>query len=188
MTDHGFYPDELTVEAITALPREVDREPRHEGYPVRYGERPANRRPVRGPVESVTEPTSTPPLSSTSPLPGGHGRPGGQGAADGVGPSADRAAGDPARVLFTPAQAAGLLQVRESWLRRRAARRLVPCTFLGKHLRFSRANLEQIAADPAATTRPTTPGTGGRPGRPRGRARTSARRPGAGQRTRSSRT
>ncbi|WP_373294127.1 helix-turn-helix domain-containing protein [Lentzea pudingi] len=58
------------------------------------------------------------------------------------------------QILFTPAQAAALLQVRETWLRRRAARRLVPCTFLGKHLRFSRDNLEQIAADavrPAST-------------------------------------
>lgn len=35
-------------------------------------------------------------------------------------------AGDLALVLFTPAQAADLLQMRESWLRRRAACRLVP--------------------------------------------------------------
>jgi hypothetical protein len=61
-----------------------------------------------------------------------------------------------APILFTPAQAAALLQVRESWLRRRAARRAVPCTFLGKHLRFSSENLKQIAsgaARPAATSR-----------------------------------
>jgi excisionase family DNA binding protein len=85
--------------------------------------------------------------------------------------------------LFTPTQAAELLQVPESWLRRRAARRLVPCTFLGKHLRFSRANLDQILADAArpATTNPrTTSGTGAPPrrrGRPRSRARTDCRRP-----------
>ncbi|WP_219419909.1 helix-turn-helix domain-containing protein [Pseudonocardia nigra] len=54
-----------------------------------------------------------------------------------------------APVLYTAGQAANLLQVRESWLRRRAAQRLVPCTFLGKHLRFSRADLEQIVADAA---------------------------------------
>lgn len=61
-----------------------------------------------------------------------------------------------APLLFTPAQAAALLQVRESWLRRRVARRAVPCTFLGKHLRFSSENLQQIAssaARPAATGR-----------------------------------
>lgn len=54
-----------------------------------------------------------------------------------------------AQILFTPAQAAQLLQVKESWLRRRAARRIVPCTFLGKHLRFSAQNLQQIASDAA---------------------------------------
>lgn len=51
--------------------------------------------------------------------------------------------------LFTPAQAAALLKVPESWLRRRAARHQVPCTMLGKHLRFSTANLDQIVADAA---------------------------------------
>jgi excisionase family DNA binding protein len=49
-------------------------------------------------------------------------------------------------LLLTPAQAAGLLQVRESWLRRRAAQRRVPCSFVGKHLRFSRADVEAILA------------------------------------------
>ncbi|WP_376772810.1 helix-turn-helix domain-containing protein [Amycolatopsis endophytica] len=76
-------------------------------------------------------------------------------------------------MLFTPAQAAELLQVRESWLRRRAARRQVPCTFLGKHLRFSRANLEQIVSDaalPATHAQRRAPGTGASP-RPRSRRR-----------------
>jgi excisionase family DNA binding protein len=58
-------------------------------------------------------------------------------------------------MLFTPAQAAHRLQVRESWLRRRAAQRRIPCTFLGKHLRFSPANLNQIITDAAD---PTTSG------------------------------
>jgi excisionase family DNA binding protein len=49
--------------------------------------------------------------------------------------------------LLTPAQAAQLLQVRESWLRQRAAQRRVPCTFLGKHLRFSPADIQQIITD-----------------------------------------
>jgi hypothetical protein len=68
---------------------------------------------------------------------------------DDVRPPAGQQAVDLAQILFTPAQAAELLQVRESWLRRRAARRTVPCTFLGKHLRFSAANLQQIASDAA---------------------------------------
>lgn len=189
MNDPDFYPDGLTSEAISAVQREVDRELRGEGYPVEYGKRPTARRPVRDPVE----PGSATPLSSASSLPGVHGRSGGHGAADGIRPPADQLAGDPARILFTPAQAAELLQVRESWLRRRAARRRVPCTFLGKHLRFSRSNVEQIAADgarPAAAARATDPGTGAhprRPARPHGRARAGSRRPGGGQGTNSSR-
>ncbi|MEV5301123.1 helix-turn-helix domain-containing protein [Amycolatopsis methanolica] len=86
-----------------------------------------------------------------------------QGTDDGVQPLTAHVAADPAPVLFTPAQAAELLQVRESWLRRRAARRQVPCTFLGKHLRFSRANLEQIVTDaalPAANAQRSTRGAG----------------------------
>src|SRR4051794_33311318 len=50
------------------------------------------------------------------------------------------------QLLYTPAEAAAKLRVRESWLRRRAAARQVPCTFLGKHLRFSAADLAAIVA------------------------------------------
>jgi excisionase family DNA binding protein len=50
------------------------------------------------------------------------------------------------QLLYTPAEAAALLRVRESWLRRRAAARQIPCTFLGKHLRFSAADLAAIVA------------------------------------------
>lgn len=46
--------------------------------------------------------------------------------------------------LFTPAQAAEKLKVPESWLRKRASGRQVPCTFIGKHLRFSAEDLAQI--------------------------------------------
>ncbi|WP_051772736.1 helix-turn-helix domain-containing protein [Saccharothrix sp. NRRL B-16314] len=56
--------------------------------------------------------------------------------------------------LYTPAQAAELLAVRESWLRRKAGQRAIPCTFLGKHLRFSAANLRDIA-DSGNHTPPT---------------------------------
>jgi excisionase family DNA binding protein len=60
-------------------------------------------------------------------------------------------ADDGGQLLYTPAEAATLLRVRESWLRRRAAARQVPCTFLGKHLRFSAADLAAIVARAAHT-------------------------------------
>lgn len=62
-----------------------------------------------------------------------------------------------APVLYTPAEAAELLKVRESWLRKKAAARQVPCTLLGKHLRFSRAEVGAIitaAAQPPVGRRP----------------------------------
>ncbi len=71
---------------------------------------------------------------------------------------------DPA--LYTPAEAAQRLRVRESWLRKKAAARAVPCTFLGKHLRFSPADLAAIVA---AAARPAT----GR--RPRRKSATTVR-------------
>jgi len=51
-----------------------------------------------------------------------------------------------APLLYTPAAAAELLAVPESWLRRKAGRRLIPCTLVGKHLRFSAADLAAITA------------------------------------------
>jgi hypothetical protein len=48
-------------------------------------------------------------------------------------------------ILYTPAQAAALLAVKESWLRRKAGQRAIPCTFLGKHLCFSGHDLRVIA-------------------------------------------
>lgn len=56
-------------------------------------------------------------------------------------------------LLYTAEQAAALLQVRPSWLRRKAAARTVPCRFLGKHLRFSRADIEMITESSAAPSR-----------------------------------
>ncbi|MFE2752240.1 helix-turn-helix domain-containing protein [Actinosynnema sp. NPDC059335] len=50
----------------------------------------------------------------------------------------------PARLLHTPAQAARMLAVPESWLRRMAGRREIACTLVGKHLRFSDADLHSI--------------------------------------------
>jgi excisionase family DNA binding protein len=73
--------------------------------------------------------------------------------------------------LLTPNQAAELLAVPESWLRRRAAARSVPCTFLGKHLRFSQSDVRAIAtaaAQPApSTTRHPAAGREPRSGRRR---------------------
>jgi excisionase family DNA binding protein len=62
-------------------------------------------------------------------------------------PTASPAQDDP--LLYTPAEAAQRLRVRESWLRKKAAARQVPCTFLGKHLRFSPADLAAIVAGAA---------------------------------------
>ena len=61
-----------------------------------------------------------------------------------------------AALLYTPTQAARLLSVPESWLRKRAGQRLVPCTFLGKHLRFSRRDLTAIVDAGGRPPRPTT--------------------------------
>ena len=69
------------------------------------------------------------------------------------------------RLLYTPAEAATLLAVRESWLRRKAGRREIPRTFVGKHLRFSDADLRSIAESDARA--PRTRG---------GRMRTTSRR------------
>lgn len=204
-TDHDSDPDGFSSEAATALRRDVDRDLRHEGDAVRDGQRPTTQRAARAPVDSgtdwPTEPRSGPasaattmsPGSCASPLPGVRGQSGGTGAPGGAGPSTGEPAGDPVPTLFTPAQAAELLQVPESWLRRRATRRLVPCTLLGKHLRFSRANLDQILADaarPATTTSRAASATRAAPRRRRGRSPAHARfdvhRPDPGKRTHSS--
>lgn len=51
--------------------------------------------------------------------------------------------------LHTPAEAAEILRIRESWLRDKAAARVIPCTFIGKHLRFSDDDITQIMAEGA---------------------------------------
>jgi Helix-turn-helix domain len=60
--------------------------------------------------------------------------------------------GGGAVVLFTAEQAAALLQVRPSWLRRKAAARIIPCRYLGKHLRFARHDISAIADQYASGT------------------------------------
>ena len=54
--------------------------------------------------------------------------------------------------LYTAEQAAQLLQVSPSWLRRKATARAIACTFIGKHLRFSTDDLKSIIANGATTT------------------------------------
>jgi hypothetical protein len=62
--------------------------------------------------------------------------------------------------LHTAAEAAAILKVRESWLKTKASARLIPCTFIGKHLRFSDADIEDIMRAGARAT------IAARPGRP----------------------
>ncbi|WP_184480013.1 helix-turn-helix domain-containing protein [Saccharopolyspora gloriosae] len=66
----------------------------------------------------------------------------------------------PSTLLYTPKQAADLLTIKESWLRRKAGNRTIPCTFLGKHLRFSEHDIRSII-NQGETTPPA------RHGRPR---------------------
>lgn len=49
--------------------------------------------------------------------------------------------------LLNFAQAAERLNVKESWLRSKVAAQVVPHVRLGRHVRFSEANLAQIVAD-----------------------------------------
>jgi excisionase family DNA binding protein len=55
--------------------------------------------------------------------------------------------------LLTPADVADLLSVSEAWVRRQAARHLIPCTRLGRQVRFTTEQVQQIveaAAQPVA--------------------------------------
>jgi excisionase family DNA binding protein len=61
-----------------------------------------------------------------------------------------------AGILYTPAEAAARLAMPESWLRRKAGQRLIPCTKLGKHLRFSPDDVARIAQDGAQGARIVT--------------------------------
>ena len=67
-----------------------------------------------------------------------------------------------APLLYTPAEAAEMLRIPESWLRKKAATRAIPCTFVGKHLRFSVDDIERIIkagtrAPAASIPRPRRP-------------------------------
>jgi hypothetical protein len=65
--------------------------------------------------------------------------------------------------LYTAAEAACILKVRESWLKTKAAARSIPCTFIGKHLRFSDGDIVEImkaGARQPVTARERRPGRG----------------------------
>ncbi|MGW5054971.1 helix-turn-helix domain-containing protein [Actinokineospora sp. NPDC004072] len=64
--------------------------------------------------------------------------------------------GEEGLVLLTAEQAAARLQLRPSWLRRKAAARVIPCRYVGKHLRFTPEDLTAIATQYAHT--PAEPG------------------------------
>ena len=52
--------------------------------------------------------------------------------------------------LLTAAEAAALLSVRVSWVHAATRRGELPCVRVGKHLRFTRADLERWAAEQRA--------------------------------------
>lgn len=70
---------------------------------------------------------------------------------DGPGP-------DPATLeslrLCTPAQVAELLAVPEAWLQSKAGRREIPSTQIGKHVRFSIADIAAIVREGARPAQP----------------------------------
>ena len=58
-------------------------------------------------------------------------------------------------LLLTLAEVATLLSVPESWLRKRVASHTVPCTRLGRHIRFTRQQVDQIVLAAHQPTLPT---------------------------------
>lgn len=69
---------------------------------------------------------------------------------------------------YTARQAAELLQVSPSWLCKKASAPAVPCTFIGRHLRSSPADIAAIIA--AGEQGPRAP----TPRRPTGRTESTA--------------
>lgn len=64
---------------------------------------------------------------------------------------------DPELRLYTPVQAAELLQVTENWVVERVKARRIPCTFVGRFPRFGARHIRAIQAagevDPATNGR-----------------------------------
>lgn len=59
-------------------------------------------------------------------------------------------------LLYTATQAAAMLQVRPSWIRRKATARTIPCRYLGKHLRFTHDDIIAITTLSAPVSPPAT--------------------------------
>ena len=56
--------------------------------------------------------------------------------------------------LYTPAEAAERLKVTETWLKKRVSARSIPHTRIGRHIRFSDADLAALVAQSGVS--PTT--------------------------------
>lgn len=69
-------------------------------------------------------------------------RPGATTASKGLKPPVN----EPAPVLFTFAQAARMTALPESWLRRAVTERRIPFRKVGKHVRFTHADLDALVA------------------------------------------
>src|SRR5450755_887209 len=84
--------------------------------------------------------------------------------------------------LHTAAEAARILKIRESWLKTKASARVIPCTFVGKHLRFSDDDIAEIMrargspSPPASAEQVVQPADGPEGRRERWRTRKSAGR------------
>jgi hypothetical protein len=59
--------------------------------------------------------------------------------------------------LYTAEQAASLLQVSPWWLRKKATAGAIPCTFIGRYLRFTAGDLAEIIAAGARSGTPDEP-------------------------------
>ncbi|MDT7685191.1 MAG: hypothetical protein QOG57_5501 [Pseudonocardiales bacterium] len=74
-----------------------------------------------------------------------------------MGPTTGALAGLERQILLTPEQAGALLAVPGSWLRVKAAAGQIPSRRLGKHLRFTRSDLDAIADAAARPIRQPQP-------------------------------
>jgi hypothetical protein len=130
---------------VTAINAPIPRRP----HPRHHAGTPTASRPRADGADPAVEPDGSRSLGPAGALP--------EAAASGSAIGAGCEAASTDRLpLRTPAQAAQLLAVPESWLRGKAAARTIPCTFLGKHLRFSPADLAAISVAGAQPLRTRT--------------------------------
>lgn len=62
-----------------------------------------------------------------------------------------------AKVLFTFGEAAEMTGLRESWLRKAVASQAIAHRKVGKHVRFSRADIDALVDGSAVTPAPSGP-------------------------------